>query len=923
MSFNFKKKWLIRILIAFLTACFSAGVSLTFPKLVTGENSSHPRIRNYELSATNSPQLLQQGAALFQAEQFDQAITVLQQALTAFKAAKDKFNQAQAQQLLSLAYQQLGKWQEAKEAINYSLSVIRSLPINKNTQLIYAKALNSQGHLQLASGQSEAALNSWKEAAVKYQQVGDIEGTIGSQINQAPALQSLGLYREAKKTLSELEKYLKNQPSSLIKSTGLRSLGNALRVIGDLESSRKLLEESLSIAEEVRSPTAISAAYFSLANTTRALAQKTTEIDEQSNTITPLEIAIKLYEKSAETSTSPIRRSLAKINQFSLLVNSQKFTQASSLLKQINLNQLSPSRRTIYAQINLAESLIRYKQNIKSFFSLEALKPDCKENQNNNDSPNNITIAKDQTAPHIVSDLDTIDQVSWLEIGRILATAVEQSRSLKDQQAESYSLGKLAELYALTGQSQESLKLTQQALVLAQAVNAADISYRWQWKLGQQLKAKDDIKGAIAAYNTAVETLKSIRGDLVALNPDNQDVQFSFRASVEPVYRELVELLVSTEGEPSQENLRQARQVIESLQLAELDNFFQEACLDAKPVQIDQIDPTAAIVYPLILPDRLAVIVSLPQKELPLRYYVTPKPKCEIESVLNNLQQNIGLLSANNDEILQLSQQVYDWIIRPAETDIKNSKIKTLVFVLDGLLRNIPMAALHDGKKYLIEKYSIALTPGLQLLPPQPLKKEQFRALTAGISAENQGLLPLPGVEKELQEIKSQVSGVQLLNQQFTNQNLQQALSSVAFPVVHIATHGQFSSQADETYIVTWGSRINVKDLDNLLRVREEKVERPIELLVFSACETARGDNRATLGLAGVAIRAGARSTLATLWRVSDDSTATLMAEFYRELASSKTKAEALRQAQIKVLHDNKYNIPYYWAPYVLVGNWN
>ena len=202
-------------------------------------------------------------------------------------------------------------------------------------------------------------------------------------------------------------------------------------------------------------------------------------------------------------------------------------------------------------------------------------------------------------------------------------------------------------------------------------------------------------------------------------------------------------------------------------------------------------------------------------------------------------------------------------------------------FVLDGLLRNIPMAALHDGEGYLIEKYSIALTPGLQLLNPQPLAPEERTVLTAGLSQARAGFSALPNVIRELEEIGA--SRV-LLNEEFTGDALQKELNQFPFPVIHIATHGQFSSQAEDTFILAYDRKINVKELDALLRNRQEEGGNPIELLVFSACETARGDDRAALGLAGVAVRAGARSTLATLWQVNDSSTAELMAKFYREL---------------------------------------
>jgi tetratricopeptide (TPR) repeat protein len=200
----------------------------------------------------------------------------------------------------------------------------------------------------------------------------------------------------------------------------------------------------------------------------------------------------------------------------------------------------------------------------------------------------------------------------------LLATAVQQSRSLSDKRAESYALGQLGEVYEhgqlgevyeQTQQLKAAIDLTQQALLLAQSINASDIAYRWQWQLGRLLKAQGDPKSAIAAYTEAVNNLQSLRTDLVAIN---SNVQFSFRESIEPVYRQLVGLLLESEvgSQPSQSNLIAARKVIESLQLAELANFFRENCLTAKPVQIDQIDPQAAVIYPIILEDRLEVVVS-------------------------------------------------------------------------------------------------------------------------------------------------------------------------------------------------------------------------------------------------------------------------------------------------------------------------
>ncbi|WP_242038659.1 CHAT domain-containing protein [Chroococcidiopsis sp [FACHB-1243]] len=455
----------------------------------------------------------------------------------------------------------------------------------------------------------------------------------------------------------------------------------------------------------------------------------------------------------------------------------------------------------------------------------------------------------------------------------------------------------------------------------------------WQWQLGRLLRDRGNIPGAIAAYTEAVNNLRSLRRDLVAIDPD---LQFSFRDKVEPVYRQLVDLLLRSQSgaDPSPKNLTSARTTIESLQLAELENFFRSACLDAKPELLDSVvdkgDRTAAVIYPIILPDRLEVILKLPT-QANLRHYTTKKPQDEVEKTLQSLRQYLKEPDRTLD-VQKLSGQLYSWLIQPLEVELEKMQVTKLVFVLDGSLRNVPMGVLYDDKqqKYLIEKYAIALTPGLQLLEPTPLQRQRLSALTAGLSESRKvagiQFSRLPNVLDELNQIESQVpKSEELFNQKFTKDNLQTQINSNPFTVVHMATHGQFSSNLEETFILTWDRLLKIDELDNLLRTSDTSRSSTIELLVLSACETAAGDNRAALGLAGIAVKAGARSTLATLWQVDDRSTAHLMSEFYHQLANTNlTKAEALQKAQL-ALWNNKtqdWKRPYFWAAYVLVGNW-
>ncbi len=270
-----------------------------------------------------------------------------------------------------------------------------------------------------------------------------------------------------------------------------------------------------------------------------------------------------------------------------------------------------------------------------------------------------------------------------------------------------------------------------------------------------------------------------------------------------------------------------------------------------------------------------------------------------------------------------MSQQIYDWLIRPAEQAQAFKNTQTLVFVLDGKLRNIPIAALFDGKQYLIEKYAVALSPGLQLMAAQSLKQNKIQAIVGGISQPRAGFSALPDVESEVKQISQTVPSSMLLNQQFTSQALADRLKSSRADVIHLATHGQFSSRLEDTFLLTWDGQVNVKELSELLKNRSGDSSKAIELLVLSACDTATGDDRAVLGLAGLAVKSGARSTIATLWPVKDKAAKMLMTLFYNQLRQpNMTKAEALRQAQINLIRQTDFHDPFFWSAFVLVGNW-
>ncbi|WP_258000030.1 CHAT domain-containing protein [Fischerella thermalis] len=913
-------RWLRSILLALVTALLvifefnlNPAIQIAVPLTQAKSNSNQ----------LNAQSLVAQGQKLYEAGEYTQPVKILQQAIEAFQASGDQLGQAMALGNLALVVKQLGQIQASYNYITKSLEILQA---NRNVETqnfaslqVLAQTLEIQGSLLLELGRTQQALDSWKQAVRIYTQLGDEVGRIRSSINLAQAEQTLGLYRQAQRNLEQLVDSVDKQPDSVIKITLLRSLGDVLQLVGELDKSTKVLQKSRDLAQKLRSPDQLAATLLSIGNIYRASGNRARE---QLNTfsearLTPLHCrtsnaqqpisqeasqayqqAVQYYQQAATLSKSPVGQIQAKLNQLSVLLEMHNWSQARLLSADIQprLSQIPVSQTAIFTRINLAQSLVCLKQTTNA------------------------------------------DIPEWREIAQDLATAIKQARSIGDQRSEAYALGALGALYLETKDLDNAQKLTEEAFKIAQTMQLGDIAYLWQWQLGYILRIKGDIPGAIAFYDQAYDTLQSLRNDLVALNPD---IQFSFRDNVEPVYRQYVDLLLLPENRASgivnnkqpktnQKKLQQARKVIEALQFTELENFFREACLQPVPKQIDEVvdktDTTAAVIYPIILKDRLEIILKLPT-ESELYHYTTNQQANEIEKNLDKLQQLLTQPDRIND-VKKLSGKVYNWLIQPLENKLATTNVKTLVFVLDGSLRNIPMAVLYDqqDQKFLIQKYAIALAPGLQLIDPKPLQKRTFNALTAGVSKEREiedrTFSPLTHVEDELRTIQSAIPKTEeLLNQTFTRKNVQNQMQAAPYTVVHIATHGEFSSNAEKTFILTWNQLLKVKDFDKILRLGNSSKSRAIELLVLSACQTALGDKRATLGLAGIAVRAGARSTLATLWSVDDESTAVLMSKFYDELENpTLTKADALRRAQISLLESDE--IPYLWAPYVLVGNW-
>ena len=535
-------------------------------------------------------------------------------------------------------------------------------------------------------------------------------------------------------------------------------------------------------------------------------------------------------------------------------------------------------------------------------------------------------------------------------IGKLFETGKENNLDLRDFKSKLTALlpkiyGKATDdnLYFAQTSTREALKIIDDlqgsAITTDDFWNVTYQSYQWQWQLGRIHTLNGERESAIAAYSATIQTLETIRKSI--LSADIED-QFSFRDEVQPVYREYVSLLLEKNIQ-NQGNLKKARDLIEDLQLAELENFLGCDLPERKVAdEVANDDPSAVIVYPIILPDRLEVIFSTlntsdtSKKERKLTHYSHAINKEELELKLRELRYRLEQ-PYTTKKTTALSKEIYSWLIKDAEKELLKPSNKTntaehktnpaeytLLFVADGAFRNIPMAALEDGEgHYLIEKYAVAIAPRLQLLVSDRQRPSNPRAILAGLTGQpDKNFGTLKYVKDEIDAIEKifKKDFTRLIGQDFTREKLRTNLAK-GVDIVHLATHGEFNYAKKDTFILTEegsSSKVDLNELENLFQINRH----PIDLLVLSACETATGDDRDTLGIAGMTVRSGARSSIASLWNIGDNLT---MVEFMQNLYDQlihqgKSKVQAIRQAQLYSIQSGESISQ--WAPYILVGDW-
>jgi len=549
-----------------------------------------------------------------------------------------------------------------------------------------------------------------------------------------------------------------------------------------------------------------------------------------------------------------------------------------------------------------------------------------------------------------------------LDLSRSTADAIGDKRLAVE------SRDALAALYEGQHRPAEALRIDHEAMALARNAppgSVADLLISLAWRDARLLQQQGDDSQAIAAYRRAVDQIQLSRQDIPI---DYQDGSSSFLATLEPVYLGLVDLLFKRangeEGAARDADLRAIKSVLELSKQAEMQDYLGDRCtVDA--LRAAEIVPPqgTAFLYPVLLPDRVELLLETPSGMSRASVGVSAARMTQVT------REFAEALRADASDYRTHARELYDWLLLPLDGTLTNEHINTLIVVSDGVLRLVPFAALYDGKEFAIERFSIATVTGLSMTNVNAPPKSRPRALVAGLSepgpvvekldfpassqtadakpgaaatgslrgarmaratsissraqedAERQSLA-LPGVLDEVNTLNQTLAGKELLNGQFTEARFSREAGSGRYSIVHIASHGFFGGSANDSFILTYDELLTLSDLQGLL-ASEEYHSEPIEILSLSACETAEGDARSPLGISGAAMKARAKSVLGTLWPVDDDSARVTMEAFYARLADGKTtKVDALRAAQLELLRNPRTADPFYWAPFVLIGNW-
>jgi CHAT domain-containing protein/uncharacterized protein HemY len=812
-------------------------------------------------------------------------------------------------------------------------------PRTTSDQKAEADRLLEQGNQQYATSQFQSALQSWQQALIVYQQIKDRKGESVSLIGLGNAYESLGQYQKAIDFFQQSLAITKQIKDLNGESNSLIGLGNAYYRLGQYQRAINFFQQSLAITKQIKDLNGESASLNNLGNAYYRLGQYQRAIDFFQQSLAITKQIGNLNGESA--SLNNLGNAYESLGQYQRAIDF--FQQSLTIKKQIgNLEGESNSLNNLG---DAYERLGQYQRAIDFFQQSLTIKRQIGDLGGESNSLNNLGIAY-KSLKQYQRAIDFFQQ------------SLAIKKRIGDRKGESNSLNNLGNAYDILGQYQKAINFSQQSLAIKKQIGDRNGEGLLLINMGVTFNKLNQTEIAILFYKESVNVRESIRKDIKKLSKEEQK---SYLSTVEEDYRNLGDLLLQ------QNRIIEALQVLDLLKVQELEDYLKnikgsdrstqgvrllapelaisnkllavnfdnsqdinnqlanqiqqlpKAEINKVPDYLNQIPNGTVLLYPFILSDRLEIILFSPNN-LPIRR-TTRISKDQLETLISDFRA--GLLDAGSEDFREPSIQLYNLLIKPIETELAQFNAKTILYAPDGQLRYIPIAALYDGKQWLVEKYQISNLIAYTLFDfsSQPKNVPNILAGAFGGKAGDRkfGQTALPATVREVQAIANSFqNSVTLIEEQFSRQAIESKFKN--HNILHLATHAEFNSGAPDNSFIIFGNGDKIR----LNEITDWQIPN-IDLIILSACQTGvgkLGSGVEILGFGYQVQKAGAKQAIASLWSVNDEGTQALMEAFYDELKKGDVSStEALHRAQVALIKSKKYNHPNYWSAFFAIGN--
>ena len=752
------------------------------------------------------------------------------------------------------------------KALNKSLNLTRT-SLTENTKIAFNNKDNTRRqaikHYNLAEearrkGQNIEAIKYLNEALDSFNEAGDTRNYIVASLSLSQLYIKMGLLAKVEPILKHT--YVLSQQENLTRHMAISKalLGSLNLRLNNLDIAVTLLKESLLIEKLPGTLIKLSEAYYEKVLALKKEIEVTVNTDEK----------LKLKNLRQDNLKKGKNQAVLGI-QFSHSVREQ-------ILSKINLV-------THYKNLISPEEFYQYRSEL---ILLLEWQPDSS--------------FKASRLIEIARLSNNSEKLHFLKKARNIA------HDLGDNYNDSLAREEIGKHYLALKNYSEAKENTYEALLIAGNIPAPERLFYQYKTLGEIELLLERDRAALNAFDSALSNLQAKRGEF----PLGPNLLFELQDDARPFLKEYISLLLSSN--PTQSELKKATEILSVLKLSEFQAYFNDPCFDvvADTKNVTKSLPNTATIYSFILTKITYLILRLPDDSYKL--IALDLNGEELRKKVREFRVAISkqLLFDYIPESIQFHQLLFGQI----EKYLKANQIKNLAFIHDGILRNIPMEVLlNSQKQFLIERYKILYLTGLSGSLPKTERKRNN--IFFGISEAREGLGALPNVVKEAESVKESLEAKVYLDSQFTYKNFENLLNNGNYSTIHIATHGKFSGTAKNSWLLSYDRQIILDALKNALL----STKSPPELLIFSACETAKGSQSATLGFAGVGLRARTKNVIGSLWPIPDLGTAELMELFYQELKNGTNLIDAKREAQLKMIQQKQD--PASWAGLILIEN--